>query len=60
MHNLIEYIPSYSKTTGSLWFHFKVEASNFNADTVNSDHLKSFKCTPKLLRNTVADGVNGI
>ena len=29
MHNLIEYSSNYSKTTGSLWFYCKNEATNF-------------------------------
>ena len=29
-YNLIEYSLNYSETTGSLWFHSKDEATNFN------------------------------
>ena len=43
MHNLIEQSGNYSDTTGSLWFYSKDEATNFNADIVNSDDFKSFK-----------------
>ena len=60
MYHLVEYSSSYSRTTGSLWVHFKDEATNFNADIVNGDNLKSFKCKAKLLKITFADGVNGI
>ena len=41
MHNLIEYIFNYSDTTGSLWFYFKDETSNFNADSTITDDFKS-------------------
>ena len=42
-YNLIEYSSSYSKTTGSLWFYSKDEATNFNAHITNTDDFKSFK-----------------
>ena len=54
MCNLIEYSSSYSETTGTLWFYSKDEANNFNADIVNDDNFKSFKCKAKLLANTAA------
>ena len=60
MFNLIEYSSNYSETTGRLWFYSKDEASHFNADIGNTDDFKSFKCKAKLLRNTAADGANGI
>ena len=45
MYNLIEYSSNYSETTGCLWFYSKDEATNFNADIVNTDDFKSvFKC----------------
>ena len=62
LYNVTEYISNYSKTTGSLWFYSKDEATNFNADIV-SDNFKSFKYKPKLLGNTVAladNAANGI
>ena len=43
MHNLIEYIFNYSDTTGSLWFYFKDETSNFNADSAITDDFKSIQ-----------------
>ena len=42
MHNLIEYSSSYSETTGCLWFHYKDEATNFNANIANNNNFKSF------------------
>ena len=59
MYNLIEYSLNYSKTTESLWFYSYDEATNFNAD-ISNDNFKSFEYTAKLLRNTKADGANGI
>ena len=41
--NPIEYSSSYSKTTGSLWFYSKHEATNFNAHITNTYDFKSFK-----------------
>ena len=52
-YNLIEYSSSYSKTTGSLWFYSKDEATNFNAHITNTDDFKSFKQKAKLLGSTV-------
>ena len=60
MYNLIEYTSNYSKTTGSLWFHLKDEETNFNADIQDTNNLKSFNFTAKLLQNTVEDEANGI
>ena len=37
MYNLIEYSSNYSETTGSLWFYFKDEVINFNANIANTD-----------------------
>ena len=48
MYNLIEYIPNYSETTGSLCFYSKNEGTNFNADIANDNNFKSF------MYNTVA------
>ena len=42
MYNLIEYSWNYSKTTGSLWFHLKDEATDFNADIANTSNFRSF------------------
>ena len=39
MYNLIEYSSNYSKTTRSLWFYSKDEATNFNADIANTNIL---------------------
>ena len=60
MYNLIEYTSNYSKTTGSLWCHLKDEETNFNADIQDTNNLKSFNFTAKLLQNTVEDEANGI
>ena len=54
MYNLIEYSSNYSETRGSLWFHSKDEATNFNNDIENSDCFKPLKYKAKLLRNTAA------
>ena len=56
MYNLTEYNSNYSETTGSLWFYFKDEATNFNVDIENTHNFKSFKYKTKLLGNTVVDG----
>ena len=60
MYNLIEYTSNYSKTTGSLWCHLKDEETNFNVDIQDTNNLKSFNFTAKLLQNTVEDEANGI
>ena len=64
MYNLIEHSSNYSKTTGSLWFCSKDEATSFNADIDNFkwdyDNLRSFKYKVKLLENTEVDGGHGI
>ena len=54
IYNLIEYSSNYSKTTGSLWFYSKDEATDFNADIANDNNFKSFKYKAKLLGNTAA------
>ena len=43
MYNLIEYSLNYSKTTASLSFYSKDEATNFNNNIENTDDFKSFK-----------------
>ena len=61
MHNLIEYSSNYSKTTGSLWFYSKDEATSFNNNLEYTDNFKSFEYKTKLLGNTIAQPVpNGI
>ena len=64
IYNLIENNSNCSETTGSLWFYSKDEATNFSADTANTDNFKSFKYKTKLLGNTVAqpgaNAANGI
>ena len=60
MYNLIEYSSDYSKTTRSLWFYAKDEATNFNADIANDNKFKPFKYKTKLLENTEANRANGI
>ena len=54
MYNLIEYSSNYSKTTGSLWFYSKDEATNSHADIVIENNFKSFEYKAKLLGNAVA------
>ena len=60
MYNLLEYTPNYSDMTGSLWFYSKYEATNFNANIEDTNNFKSLKYETKLLRNTEADGANGV
>ena len=43
MYNLIEYSSNYSDTAGTLWFYSKDEATNFDADTANTNVLKNAK-----------------
>ena len=43
MYNLIEYSLNYYKTTASLSFYSKDEATNFNNNIENTDDFKSFK-----------------
>ena len=43
-----------------MWFYSKDETTNFNADIANDNNFKSFEYKAKLLRNTVANGGNGI
>ena len=40
MYNLIEYSSNYSKSTGSLWFYSKDEATDFNVNITNTDDFK--------------------
>ena len=42
MYNMMEYSLNYSDTTGSLWFYFKGEADNFNANVAHTNDFKSF------------------
>ena len=58
MYNLIEYGLNYPKTTESLWFYSKDEATNFDADIVNNNYFKFLEYKTKLLGNTKADGAN--
>ena len=45
---------NYYKTTGSLWFYSKDEATDFNPDIINDNNFKSFKYKAKLLGKTEA------
>ena len=54
MFNLTDFSLSYVDTTVSLWFYFKDEAINFNADFTNTGDFKSFVCKVKLFGNTIA------
>ena len=62
MFNLLEHSSTYSDTPGSLWFCSKDEQTAFNADIAynNYNNFKSFNCKTKLLKDTVANGNNGI
>ena len=60
IYNPIEYSSNYSKTTGSLWFYSKDEATNFNAVIANNKNVKFFEYKAKLLENNEADGANRI
>ena len=60
MYNLIEYSSNYFETVGNLWFYLKDEATDFNANIVSTNNVKSFKYKAKLLGNTEADAANGI
>ena len=61
-YNLKEYSSHYSekKHTGSFWIYSKDEATDFNADIVNTNNFNSFMCKAKFLENTKADGANRI
>ena len=39
IYNPIDYRSNYFETTGSLWFYYKDEASNFNNDITNTDNF---------------------
>ena len=43
MYNIIEYSSDYSETTRNLWFYYKHEATNFNADIACNRALKFFQ-----------------
>ena len=60
MCSLIEHSSNYSDITGSLQFYSKDEASNFDVDIAINGNFKSLKYKAKLLRDTVADGADGI
>ena len=60
IYNLIEYSLNYSETAGNLWFYYKDEAINVNADITNTNNFKSIKDKAKLLGTTEADNANGI
>ena len=60
MYNLKNHSSNYSDTTGSLWFHSKDKATNFDTDTANTNAFKSLNYKAKLLENTVADGNKSI
>ena len=59
-YNLIEYCSNYSDTTGSSWYYFKDEETNFNANIANNSTFKSLDYKTKFLDNTVMDGDNSI
>ena len=49
MYNLLKYSSNYSDTTGILWFYSHDKATDFNADTENTNAFKSFEYKAKLL-----------
>ena len=57
MHNVIEYSPNYSVTTGRLWFYSKDESNSFKNNFANTNNFKTFKYKAKLLEKTVAQHV---
>ena len=59
MYNLVAYSSDYSET-GSLWFYFEDEATNFDVDISNVENFKSFRYKAKLLENKAADGANNV
>ena len=59
MYNPIEYISNYSERTENLQFYSKDEATDFNADTANTNSFQFFMYETKLLENTEADEDNG-
>ena len=60
MYNLIEYSSNYSKTTESLLFYSKDEATDVNVNIANTNNFTFFMYKAKLLENTESDGANGI
>ena len=54
MYNLLEYSLNYSVMTGILSFYSEDEATNVNANIVNNNDFKSFKCKTKLVEKRVA------
>ena len=60
MQSFLEYSSYYSETTSSLRLYSKDEVTNLNNDIVNTNNFISFENKAKLLRNTEADGPNGI
>ena len=55
MYNLLEYSSNYSGTTGSLWFYYQDEATDFNANIQDNNNFKCFTYKGKLLGNSKAD-----
>ena len=45
---MLEYSSNYSEKAGSLGFHSKDEATNFNADIATNKNFKSFEYKTKL------------
>ena len=58
LYNLIEYRSNFSYTTGSLWFHCKDGATNFDANIAMNDAFESFEYKAKLLESTLADWIS--
>ena len=59
MYNLLEYSSKYSERTHILWFYYKNEVINFNANILNTVDFKSFKYKAKLVGETNAQSKLG-
>ena len=54
MDKLVEYNLVFLKSTRSLWFYCKGEATNISKNIENSDNFKSFTYKAKLLQTTAS------
>ena len=50
IYYLIEYIPNYSETTGSLSIYSRDEGTNFNGNIANNNNFKYFEYKVKILK----------
>ena len=65
MYNLIEYSDNYSKTSGSLWHHYRDEPHlNANGDVADfptdNNNSASFKFKTKIAGRTEDDGTKNV